>query len=122
TCQCTVSEVENGDVAPGNSAKITLTWKPVIQAEQFGKGADILTNDPNLKVIHLRILGMVAPRLITVPEKNWETPDVFDDKPTVFTGRIVSPVVDNFQIVAIESRDPAMSAEAVPIEKGELEA
>src|SRR5205807_6733422 len=41
--------------------------------------------------------------------------------PTVFTGVIVSPVVDKFQVVELESGDPAMSAEAVPMEKRELE-
>src|SRR5260370_28090045 len=75
-----------------------------------------------MKDIHLKILGMVAPRLVTYPEKTWASPDVLEGQPTVFTGTILSPVIDKFQIVALESKDPLLSADAVPLEKDALEA
>jgi hypothetical protein len=122
TCQCTVSDVEKDRVAVGESATITLKWKPVMQAEQFGKGAVIYTNDPKMTSIQLQILGMVAPRLISIPEKTWASPDVEEGRTTVFTGTIVSPVADTFQIVGLESADPVLSAEALPLEPDALEA
>jgi hypothetical protein len=122
TCQCTVSNVEKDQVAVGDSATITLKWKPTVQAEQFGKGAEIYTNDPKMTNIRLKILGMVAPRLVTYPEKTWASPDVLEGQPAVFNGTILSPVTDKFQVVALESKDPLLSAEAVPLEKEELEA
>ena len=125
TCQCTVSDIEKGEtreVAPGKSIDIKLTWKPTAQAEQFGKGADFLTNDPEHKKIVLRILGMVAPRMALHPERDWYVGSVNDDQPAVFSGMISSPVVDQFQVVAVESRSPYLSAEVLPIEQQKLEA
>jgi len=120
TCQCTVSDVETGELAVGASAKITLKWKPTVQAEQFGKGAAILTNDPENKVISLKILGMVAPRLITYPSNNWDVPEILNDEPTVFSGQVVSPVMDKFQIVALECKSPFVSAESLPADPEKL--
>lgn len=121
TCQCTVSELEMGEVAPGKSGTVTLTWKPTGQAEQFNKGADILTNDPLNKVIKLRIVGMVAPRLLTIPSTDWFVPDIYEQKPTEISGLVCSPVADEFQVVSIESKSPCVSAVAVPLEKSDLE-
>jgi hypothetical protein len=120
TCQCTISDVETGTKAPGESAKVTLTWKPAAEAEQFGKGADIFTNDPEHTTIHLRILGMVAARLITLPSKNWEVRDVKDDAPIQVIGGVLSKVVDKFEIVGFESKSPLVSAEAVPLSSDRL--
>src|SRR5579872_1375994 len=101
TCQCTVSDMKQGEtreVLPGNSVDIKLTWKPTAQAQKFSKGADFHTNDPDHKSIPLRILGMVAPRLALYPEKDWVIANITDDKPVEFSGTIMSPVVDQFQI------------------------
>jgi hypothetical protein len=116
TCQCTVSRVETDELAPGASAKITLTWKPTGQAEKFGKGAPVHTNDPDNEVIQLKIEGMVVPRLVTVPEGNWEAPEIAVDKPTVFTGLVISPVSDSFQILDVACKSPYVTTEVLPIE------
>jgi hypothetical protein len=121
TCQCTISEVESGAKAPGESVKVTLTWKPTVEAEQFGKGADIFTNDPQNETIHLRILGIVAARLLTLPSKNWEAPDVQEGAPTEISGALMSPVVDKFEIVGFESKSPLVSAKAIPLTPEKLE-
>ena len=119
TCQCTVSDMKTGEtrtIAPGESFDIKLTWKPTAQAENFSKGADFFTNDSAHMKIPLRILGMVAPRVATYPEKDWYMASISDDKPGVFTGSIISPVVDHFQITAVECRSPLLSAEVLPVD------
>jgi hypothetical protein len=120
TCQCTVSDVDTGELAVGATAKITLKWKPTGPAEQFGKGATILTNDPDNQVIHLKILGMVVKRLVTVPGKDWEAPAIAVGEPTVFTGLVISPVVDRFQVVGLSCQSPFVTAECLPIEPEQL--
>jgi hypothetical protein len=122
TCQCTVSKLETGELGVGQSAKITLRWKPTGQAEHFNKGAEIRTNDPDHRSIQLHVIGMVAPRIVTAPERTWESPDVHEGEPTTFTGTIYSPVADTFQVVALESPTPLMSAECLPIDAKQLAA
>ncbi len=121
TCQCTISDVEAGAKAPGESAKITLTWKPTIEAEQFGKGAEIRTNDPQNKKINFRILGIVASRLVILPSRDWEAPDVQEGTVTQISGAILSRVIDHFEILGIESKSPLVSAEALPPNPEKLE-
>jgi hypothetical protein len=120
TCQCTVSQLETGELAPGASAKVTLKWKPTAETDQFGKGADLWTNDPKYRTIHLRILGIVAARVITVPSKNWEVPDIQEGVPGEIGGGVLSPVVDKFSIVGFESKSPLVSAEAFPLSEERL--
>jgi hypothetical protein len=120
TCQCTVSNLETGELAVGQSAKITLKWKPTGQAEHFNKGAEIRTNDPDHTSIQLHVIGMVAPRMVTAPEKTWESPDVLEGEPTTLTGLILSPVADRFEVVALESPTPLMTAECLPIDTRQL--
>ncbi|MFV0444952.1 MAG: DUF1573 domain-containing protein [Planctomycetaceae bacterium] len=50
TCQCTMSEMQGDrlELQPGESTKVTITWKPEVTADPFEKGASIWTNDPAL--------------------------------------------------------------------------
>jgi hypothetical protein len=121
TCQCTISDVESGAKAPGESAQVTLTWKPTIEAEQFSKGAEIRTNDPQNKKINFRILGIVASRLVILPSINWEAPDVQEGSLTQISGAVLSRVIDEFEILGIASKSPLVSAEAFPLAPEKLE-
>lgn len=123
TCQCTVSNVEKGELAPGESATVTLTWKPTVQAEKFHKSGHILTNDPERKDIEFSLIGMVAPRLLVSPMKEWTTPNILPDQPTVIFGMISSPVVDKFDITGVEvvGDFPYVSTEVTPLEKSKLD-
>jgi hypothetical protein len=121
TCHCTMSELERGQLAVGTSAKITLKWKPSGQTRQFGHSASILTNDPANRVVELKIVGMVVSRLETFPGQNWEAPDMAVDRPTVFTGLVISPVVDQFHVLAMTSASPCVTAECLPIEPEQLQ-
>jgi hypothetical protein len=124
TCQCTVSDMQEGEtrsVAPGGSVDIKLTWKPTQHADRFGKGAEFSTNDPEHKKISLRAQGMVAARLMIFPESDWYIASVVDDQPGVFSGAIISPIVDTFHVVAIESSSPLVSAEVLPLAKDQVE-
>jgi hypothetical protein len=121
TCQCTISDVETGTKAPGESATVTLTWKPTVEAEQFNKGAEIRTNDPENRKINLRILGIVASRFVTLPSRDWEAPDVQEGTITQISGAVLSRVIDHFEVLGIESKSPFVSAEAFPLSPEKLE-
>src|SRR5262245_14159905 len=121
TCQCTVSDLETGQIEAGGSAKVTLKWKPVARAEQFSKGAEIRTNDPDHRTIQLRVVGMVLPRLLVFPEGTWESPDLLEREPTVFSGSIYSPVADEFHVVSLETGTLLITAESLLMDKRQLE-
>jgi hypothetical protein len=121
TCQCTVAELETGELAVGASAKITVKWKPPGELQEFNKRASILTNDPENRVIQLKIVGKVVPRLVAFPGRHWEVPDSAFDKPAVITGLVISPVVDEFHILALTCASPYVTAECLPIEPEQLQ-
>jgi hypothetical protein len=124
TCQCTYSSMKKGDkleIPPGQSGSVNLKWKPTQQAEIFDKGATLLTNDVAHSSIRLKILGMVTPRFMLNPEKDWTLSDSLDGKPFTFTGRLGSPILEQFGITAIESRSSLVSAEAIAMNESQLE-
>lgn len=117
TCQCTISEVENNRIAPGKSAKITLRWHPTVQSDTFEKGAEIRTNDPQNTSIHLKIIGMVAPRFVIFPTETWEIREFTEAGSGKVTGYVLSPIVENLQITKMiydENRMSVTVREGVP--------
>jgi hypothetical protein len=120
TCACTISNVDNDAIAPGKSAEITLTWEPKGGAEEFEKSAEIWTNDPENPTITLKIIGMVAPKLTVLPPDRWELKDFREDGVSEFEGLVASPLLDSFNIVALESGSPLMTAEATEVSRRQV--
>lgn len=124
TCQCTISEVPNDEIPPGGSTKIVLTWKPTAETDSFNKGATIFTNEPNekgeQKKIELSITGVVAPRLRLSPTGDWTVAEVREAATSTYTGSIYSPVLDAFEILAIESGSPHVTATSEPMSEEAL--
>ena len=58
-CKCTIPEVTDKEIQPGESVNIKLTWKPVESTQDFRKEAIIWTNDPETPKIILSIGGKV---------------------------------------------------------------
>lgn len=121
TCQCTYSKkMKPGDkieIPPGQSGAVSLTWKPTAQAERFGKGANLITNDPRNSKIRLSLEGMVTPRFLLKPEKDWILSDPVDGKPFTFSGLLGSPIIEHFNITAVECRNPLVSTEVIALDK-----
>lgn len=116
TCQCTVGNVSKDQVAPGESAEVKLTWKPTAETDEFDKGADIWTNDPENETIKLNIKGIVAARLRIYPSFTWSDVQAREGGITEVTGMVVSPISENFAITGFECENSHASAEATKIE------
>jgi len=67
TCKCTLSELEKGEVAPGETVEVTLEWHPNSYAEVFSQTATLGTNDPENPTIELRITGSVVQAMVLEP-------------------------------------------------------
>lgn len=120
TCQCTISELENNLIPPGGEAVITLRWKPTTQSDAFEKGAEIRTNDPNNKVFSLRVVGLVVPRLVLIPDATWEVRDVQENAPSMTAGFLISPVLSDLAIEKLEYDESRMDVKVLPADVDQI--
>jgi hypothetical protein len=120
TCQCTISELENNLIPPGGEAVITLRWKPNSQSDAFEKGAEIRTNDPNNKVFNLRIVGLVVPRLVLIPDTTWEVRDVQEHAPSTTAGFLISPVLSDLAVEKIEYDEERLEVKVLPADLNQI--
>ncbi len=120
TCQCTVSEAAKKPIPPGGEGTVKLKWTPAAETEMFDKGAMIRTNDPKMPEIRLSVVGKVEPLLVTSPEGTWTIGDVTGRDDVEVAGYIYSRLLDDFKIESIESSNPLLQAEALPVGEEEL--
>jgi hypothetical protein len=59
TCKCTLSDVEEGTVAPGATKEVKLEWTPPAASEEFEQSAEIKTNDRSRNTVRLVVRGRV---------------------------------------------------------------
>jgi hypothetical protein len=69
SCRCTVSKLANEKIAPGESTKVTLTWKAIDNPGHYQQSAKILTNDPAQPSITLIVGGEVTTPLRFSPSE-----------------------------------------------------
>jgi len=72
TCKCTVSVLEDGEIAPGESGIVAIEWtaKRALGADgEFKQTAQILTNDPERPRLALTIQGRVTVAARAVPSE-----------------------------------------------------
>ena len=68
SCKCTLSELTNGSLAPGESTEIKLEWTPKEFEPLFHQTAEIRTNDPLTPILMLTIRGKVIESVRASPE------------------------------------------------------
>jgi hypothetical protein len=59
TCTCTLSELEQGPLAPGETREVTLEWTPKTASDRFSQSAEIITNDPERSIVQLVVQGAI---------------------------------------------------------------
>lgn len=116
TCKCTLSKLEKGQLQPGESAEIELEWTPKDRSNMFQQEAKIKTNDPFRKMIKLTVRGRVDTVVHIEPAGNWEFGQIKNHWESEMSGYMFSPVLEDFNILSIESSDPAMVAEFAPMD------
>lgn len=60
SCKCTLSELAQNSIAPGESAAVTLEWTAYTNEHDFRQTAVIETNDPEQRSITLTVEGRVS--------------------------------------------------------------
>lgn len=106
TCQCTVSEVADRVVAPGESTTVTLTWTAQDFLGPYEQTAEIDTNDPRQPTVTLRLRGRITSVLSASPQKL-----IFSripwGEPSEGEVRFYCTAPERFEITGHEFSDPA---------------
>ena len=119
TCECTVSRVQNNRIPPHQSAQFTLRWSPKTPSDPEEKGAEIRTNDPDNKSVHMRIFGAAYRRFVVQPEREWTVGEVSEDGGNEVTGHIFSPLFDRLDVQRFEFDPNQMSVQVRPVDVAE---
>lgn len=69
SCKCTLADVDEEEILPGQSRELTLEWTPEDYSEQFSQNARIQTNDPEQRILQLRVEGRVSVPVRPVPQE-----------------------------------------------------
>ena len=67
SCSCTVSEIKEGRLAPGQSTKVAVSWRSKGHVGPFQQSVTIVTNDPLRPEITLSIKGEYTARCMLSP-------------------------------------------------------
>ena len=67
TCKCTVGDLDQSKLDPGEETSVKLTWTAKSSTVRFGQSAMIHTNDPDHAEIDLRIKGKIAQSFVIEP-------------------------------------------------------
>ena len=67
SCRCTLATLDAGEIPPGKSGKVVLSWKAKGVIGEYRQNAQILTNDPKLPMVSLRIAGEIVALLQSEP-------------------------------------------------------
>jgi hypothetical protein len=119
TCECTVGRIRNNRIPPHQSAQFTLRWSPKTPSDPEEKGAEIRTNDPDNKSVHLRIFGAAYRRYVVQPEREWSVGEVSQTGDGQVTGHVFSPLLDRLEVQRLEFNPDLMSVEARPVDVAE---
>ncbi|WP_254507082.1 DUF1573 domain-containing protein [Anatilimnocola floriformis] len=97
TCKCTMSEMKDGDLQPGESVPIKLTWTAKTGEADFSQSAEIITtNYPAMPVVRLHVYGKIIDALRTDRGGNLSLG-------TISTSE---PIVGRFKVHAFRGDEP----------------
>ena len=69
TCRCTGAEIDQSDVLPGKSTKVTVTWEADEKVGPYRASATIFTNDPRRDRVTLTVSGRITAITRAAPPK-----------------------------------------------------
>ncbi|HEY4308315.1 MAG TPA: DUF1573 domain-containing protein [Pirellulales bacterium] len=98
TCKCTLSDMDDCELAPGESKDVTLEWTAKTPETRFRQEASIFTNDPRRREITLTIEGLIVDSLVVNPPEIVFTNLTADEESTAKT-RVFTSLSDDVQIV-----------------------
>jgi len=119
TCKCTVSGLARGEVPPGESTTVRLTWNTG-RDEHYEHSGTVFTSDPDQPMIELRVAGRV--RVLIAADQPEISLGTFDpDTPTVVERLIYSQTLSQFTIEDLRSNVSHLQWEVLPADDAAAE-
>lgn len=67
SCRCTIGNLKDSKLQPGEETGVTLEWKATGVLDEFSQTATIITNDPDHRNVLLTVRGIVARTILIEP-------------------------------------------------------
>lgn len=113
SCKCTVLDLRNGELPPGESRDITLAWEAESENENFRHGAAFFTNDPEHPDLSVVAVGKIR-RHFGVSSGDIVFRDVKPGETATAEIVVFSQAFDRFEIERGTSSSPELSWSASP--------
>jgi hypothetical protein len=120
TCKCTDGVPELRDIPPGESTNLPVTWKPTYTSKEFEQTVTIFSNDTKNPRVEIQIKGIVDDILKYEPNLAFVLGELSAEKPTPFTGKIYTNVVDKITIPTITPSTDDITCRYEPMTEAEL--
>ncbi|MBT4865977.1 MAG: DUF1573 domain-containing protein [Planctomycetaceae bacterium] len=122
TCKCTISDLAAGEIPPGGSASIDLTWKALAVDPQFEQRAIIYTNDPDNDEFELVISGKITEVIEVNPRGAWTLNELSVNSESTVSGSIFSHILESFEIDETQLSSDSFEVSVEPMAAERLKA
>jgi hypothetical protein len=123
TCKCTSFSFAKGELAPGEKTTVKLEWTVKTGDAMFEQSAELLTNDPQHKTLHLVIQGDVVDT-VRPDRTQFSLGDFSANEPQTFRMRFYAFLDQDFRLEKYEWVRPEgadrLQVEFVPLSPEQL--
>ena len=114
SCRCTSYEIASRTVDPGEETILSLVWKDDKPVPVFRQTAKIYSTDPNRMLVTLEVKGKIDTPILMMPEPPWDLGTFTTFEPVTYSARIVSHLVDDFEVLEVVSESEFVTARLEP--------
>lgn len=120
TCQCTIGELGQDTVAPGESTTIELSWEIKQAGPGFRHSAQIHTNDPANPTQTLSVKGNIGVDLAVWPADRWSLGSMNVDGEAKQESYVYSQISDNMEVTNVTCSQPGLTFDITQVTQDEL--
>ncbi|NNJ25583.1 DUF1573 domain-containing protein [Alienimonas chondri] len=114
TCKCTAPKAGKGEILPGESTTVTLTYTPEKTANEFVQRAFIHTNDPTDPRLELEVSGSVEELLRAFPGTMVDFGSVDGKEPETKSFKVMSRLKEDIVVTGTDSTSEYVKVTTAP--------
>jgi hypothetical protein len=103
SCKCTVGDLKQNMLLPGESTEVKLVWNTGYQADKYEQTATVVTNDPLQPTIDLKVTGEVRATFLAPESITFQKTDLGERATATMT--VYSQLWEDFTIETVSSSD-----------------